>query len=117
MLPGEGMNTRRNRLRELAEFPFTKIQPPDFRVQIASARPSLFTRVFVETTNPSQLAMLPLVHVVRDLSHLGFVVCELPLRQVTDLARLESVGSVWKDDVRFHYPNPRPIPLGTGPAR
>ena len=110
------MVTRRSRLRELAEFPFTKIQPPDFRIQIASARPpTLLTRVFVGTTEPVSLRRQPSLRVIREYAHLGLVVCELPTEKVVDLARLDSVSSVWKDDVRLHYPNPRPIPMGTGP--
>ena len=32
---------RHSKLRELAEFPFTKIEPADFRVRIASAPPQM----------------------------------------------------------------------------
>ena len=106
------------RLRELAEFPFTKIQPRSFRMQIASAPPKRLTRILVGTLDVDELKQVAAVHVVRVYDHLGFVLCELPACSVAVVASLPSVASIW-DDNFVGCPSPsaaRPRFVGVGAA-
>jgi hypothetical protein len=113
---------QRNRLGELAEFPFTKIQPRDFRVRIASASPQLLTRVIITTSDPTALAKFYPVKVLEAFPHLSCVLCEVEAGEIKRLAGSDLVDSIQNDYLKvdvgheFHLTNKHPSVMGPGPA-
>jgi len=110
---------RKSRVQQLAEFPFNKIRPASFRLAVASASPRTLARVVVRTDYPSELQQIPTLQIIRRLTHLHCVVCELPARSVAGLAALPGVVTVW-DDHFVGWPSAdavRPAVMGHGPPR
>ena len=111
------------KLRELAEFPFTKIQPYDFRVQIASAHPQMLARVIITTSDPTALAKFYEVKVLQAFPHLSCVVCEVEAGEVRRLAASDLVDSIQNDYLKldvgrgFHLTNAYPRVMGPGTPR
>jgi len=111
------------RLRDLAEFPFTKIQPDDFRVQIASAHPQLLTRVIITTSDPVALAKVYQVKVLQAFPHLSCVLCEVEAGEIRRLAGSDLVDSIQNDYLKldvgrgFHLTNAYPRIVGPGTPR
>ena len=91
----------RHKLKELAEFPFTKIHPPDFRVQIASAPPTMLTRVLITTADPTSLAQHYPVKVLQLFPHLNVAVCEVPAGELRRLAESDLVEAIQNDVVKL----------------
>jgi hypothetical protein len=101
-------------LRELAEFPFTKINPYDFRVQIASAPPTMLTRVLITTSDPTSLAKCYPVKVLQLFPHLSVAVCEVPAGELRKLVESDLVDGIQNDVMKldvgfgFHLTNSYP---------
>jgi hypothetical protein len=88
--------------RALAAFPFTKLHPQSFRVEIASLnerelekRP---VRIWVETEDISKVVKTAgAARVIRTYPHLNLVYLEAYASQLASLVRSELVRSVWND--------------------
>jgi hypothetical protein len=110
--------TNRHGLRDLAEFPFSKIQPEDFRVRIASASPKLLTRVIITTSDPTALAKFYQVKILQAFPHLSCVLCEVAAGEIRRLASSDLVDSIQNDYLKvdvghgFHLTNAHPRIMG-----
>ena len=110
-------------LRDLAEFPFTKIQPPEFRVRVASAPPQLLLRVIITTSDLSALRTYYPVKVLQVFPHLSCAVCEVPAAEIRHLAASDLVDSIQNDYLKvdvvhgFHLTNRNPPTMGPGAPR
>jgi hypothetical protein len=88
--------------RELAAFPFAKLKPLDFRVEIAGMserelekRP---VKVWIETDDiNSVLKIAGFARIIRSYPHLGFVYLETYARELASLVASDLVRSVWND--------------------
>jgi hypothetical protein len=89
--------------RELAAFPFTKLRPESFRVQIAGlteseleARP---VKIWVETEDIAKIVKIAgAARIIRTYPHLNFVYLETYASQLASLVRSDLVRSVWNDE-------------------
>jgi hypothetical protein len=89
--------------RELAAFPFTKLRPESFRVQIAGlTEPELEARpvkIWVETEDIAKIVKIAgAARIIRTYPHLNFVYLETYASELASLVRSELVRSVWNDE-------------------
>ena len=89
--------------RELSQFPFTKLRPANFRVEIAGlAERELEThsvRIWVETEDITKIVKIAgAARIIRTYPHLNFVYLETYASQLASLVRSELVRSVWNDE-------------------
>jgi len=89
--------------RELAAFPFTKLRPESFRVQIAGlTEPELEARpvkIWVETEDIAKIVKIAgAARIIRTYPHLNFVYLETYASQLASLVRSDLVRSVWNDE-------------------
>jgi hypothetical protein len=97
-----GLNLVPSKIRELGEFPFTKLRPLSFRVEIASLQDEeLHTkkiRVWVETTNTAKIVKsIGFARVIRAYPHLNYVYLETYAHELASLVENDLVRSVWND--------------------
>jgi len=88
--------------RELAAFPFTKLNPPDFRVEIAGLAERELERrpvkVWVEVDDIGKvLKIAGFARVLRSYPHLNYVYLETYVRELASLVASDLVRSVWND--------------------
>jgi hypothetical protein len=88
--------------RQLGQFPFTKLKPFDFRVEIATLTTRELethpVRVWVEIDDISKAVEIAgFARVLRSYPHLGFVYLETYARELTSLVASDLVRSVWND--------------------
>jgi hypothetical protein len=113
---------RHNKWKELGEFPFTKIEPKDFRVRVAAAPPQMLARVIITTSDPSELTKFYPVKILQAFPHLSCVVCEVPAGEIKRLANSDLVDSIRNDSMRvdvgygFSLTNSNSRPMGPGVA-
>jgi len=94
----------RNELaRELAAFPFAKLKPLDFRVEIAGLSEreleKRLVKVWIETDDiTSVLKIAGFARIIRSYPHLGFVYLETYARELASLVASDLVRSVWNDE-------------------
>lgn len=113
--------------RELSEFPFRKLNPPDFAVRLTGmAEPELHEplRVWVETTNISRVVSLcGYVKVLMACPWIDFVLLETTGRDLGRLTASDLVRSVWNDSplksegCAVPSTNPRSITLAVRATR
>jgi hypothetical protein len=89
--------------RELSQFPFTKLRPRNFRVEIAGlTERELETcpvKIWVETDEITKIVKIAgAARIIRAYPHLNFVYLETYGSQLASLVRSELVRSVWNDD-------------------
>jgi hypothetical protein len=89
--------------RELAAFPFTKLRPESFRVQIAElTEPELEAhpvKIWVETEDIAKIVKIAgAARIIRTYPHLNFVYLETYASELASLVRSELVRSVWNDE-------------------
>jgi hypothetical protein len=89
--------------RELSQFPFTKLRPRNFRVEIAGlTERELETcpvKIWVETDEITKIVKIAgAARIIRAYQHLNFVYLETYGSQLASLVRSELVRSVWNDD-------------------
>lgn len=88
--------------RELAAFPFAKLNPLDFRLEIAALsegemekRP---VKIWIETDEVTKvLKIAGFARIIRSYPHLGFVYLETYARELVSLVASDLVRSVWND--------------------
>jgi hypothetical protein len=111
--------------RELGQFPFTKLRPANFRVEIASltereldARP---VKIWVETEDIAKIVKIAgAARIIRTYPHINFVYLETYASQLGSLVRSDLVRSVWNDEpvradgcvVTGTYSSALPLALG-----
>jgi hypothetical protein len=113
--------------RELSQFPFTKLRPANFRVEIAGlTERELETRpvkIWVETDDITKIVKIAgAARIIRTYPHLNFVYLETYASQLASLVRSELVRSVWNDEpvraegcvVARPYPGVRALASWTG---
>jgi hypothetical protein len=88
--------------RELSEFPFAKLHPQSFRVEIASLNERELekhpVRIWIETEDISKVVKTAgSAHVIRTYPHLNLVYLEAYASQLASLVKSELVRSVWND--------------------
>jgi len=88
--------------RELADFPFGKLYPADFRTQIASIPERDLekhpVRVWVETENIAKVIKLAgSARVLRVYPHLNYVLLQTYASELAGLVASDLVRSVWND--------------------
>jgi len=89
--------------RELSQFPFTKLMPHSFRVEIAGLtarelekRP---VKVWVEVDDIGKVVKIAgFARVLRSYPHLNFVYLETYASHLVSLVRSDLVRSVWNDE-------------------
>jgi hypothetical protein len=89
--------------RELAAFPFTKLKPDGFRIQIAGLskreldeRP---VKVWVETSDITRVVKTAgFARILRAYPHLNFVYLETYANELASLVASDLVISVWNDE-------------------
>lgn len=89
--------------RELSQFPFTKLMPWSFRVEIAGLtarelekRP---VKVWVEVDDIGKVVKIAgFARVLRSYPHLNFVYLETYASHLASLVRSDLVRSVWNDE-------------------
>jgi len=89
--------------RELAGFPFAKLKPDSFRVQIAGLserdlekRP---VKVWVETGDITKVVKtVGFARILRVYPHLNFVYLETYAKELASLVASDVVTSVWNDE-------------------
>ena len=89
--------------RELAEFPFAKLKPQSFRVQIAGLRERDLekqqVKVWIETSDiPKVVKAVGFARIIRVYPHLNFVYLETYASQLASLVASDVVSSVWNDE-------------------
>jgi hypothetical protein len=89
--------------RELGQFPFTKLRPADFRVEIAGLSEQELERhpvkIWVETDDIAKIVKIAgAARIIRTYPHLNFVYLETYASQLASLVRSELVHSVWNDE-------------------
>jgi len=113
--------------RQLAAFPFGKLRPAAFRLEIAGLTPQQLderiVRTWVQTGDiPKTLKALGSARVIRSFPHLDYVFLEASASQLAGLDTVESVTAIWDDTVsRVDGINvvdranqsPRPVAVGT----
>ena len=113
--------------RELSQFPFTKLCPANFRVEIAGlSERELETRpvkIWVKTDDIVKIVKIAsAARIIRTYPHLNFVYLETYASQLASLVRSELVRSVWNDEpvraegcvVARPYPSARALASWTG---
>jgi hypothetical protein len=88
--------------RELAQFPFTKLKPGSFRVQIASLtdqeREKHPVRIWIETGDITKVVKIAgSARILRTYPHLDLVYLEAYASQLASLVGSDLVRSVWND--------------------
>jgi hypothetical protein len=88
---------------ELAAFPFTKLRPESFRVQIAGlTEPELEAhpvKIWVETEDIAKIVKIAgAARIIRTYPHLNFIYLETYANELASLVRSELVRSVWNDE-------------------
>jgi hypothetical protein len=91
-----------NRIRELGEFPFSKLKPVDFRLKIAGLPDRELQmrkiKVWVETSDIVKVVKLVgFGRVIRAYPHLDYVYLETYANELASLVESELVRSVWND--------------------
>jgi hypothetical protein len=91
-----------SKLRELGEFPFTKLRPLSFRVEIASLQDEELQtrkiRVWVETKDTAKIVKsVGFARVIRAYPHLNYVYLETYAHELASLVENDLVRSVWND--------------------
>jgi hypothetical protein len=89
--------------RELSQFPFTKLMPHSFRVEIAGLtarelekRP---VKVWVQVDDIGKVVKIAgFARVLRSYPHLNFVYLETYASHLASLVRSDLVRSVWNDE-------------------
>jgi hypothetical protein len=89
--------------RELSQFPFTKLRPRNFRVEIAGLtereRETCPVKIWVETEDIAKIVKIAgAARIIRAYPHLNFVYLETYASQLASLVRSELVRSVWNDE-------------------
>jgi hypothetical protein len=89
--------------RELSRFPFTKLRPANFRVEIAGlTERELEThpvKIWVETEDITRIVKIAgVARIIRTYPHLNFVYLETYASQLASLVRSDLVRSVWNDE-------------------
>lgn len=90
--------------RELGLFPFTKLMPQSFRVEIASLTErqleSCPVKVWVEVDDIGKVVKIAgFARVLRSYPHLNFVYLETYASHLASLVRSDLVHSVWNDEL------------------
>ena len=88
--------------RELADFPFAKLKPQSFRVEIAGLSERELekcpVKVWIETDDITKaLKTAGFARIIRAYPHLGFVYLETYARELALLIASDLVRSVWND--------------------
>jgi hypothetical protein len=89
--------------RELSQFPFLKLRPANFRVEIAGlterelrARP---VKIWVETEDIAKIVKIAgAARIIRAYPHINFVYLETHASQLASLVGSDLVRSVWNDE-------------------
>lgn len=89
--------------RALAAFPFTKLHPPSFRVQIAGLSERELekhpVKVWVETGDITKVVKtVGFARILRVYPHLNFVYLETYANELASLVASDVVTSVWNDE-------------------
>jgi hypothetical protein len=92
----------RSKIRELGEFPFTKLRPLSFRVEIASLQDKELRtkkiRIWVETNDTAKIVKsVGFARVIRAYPHLNYVYLETYAHELASLVENDLVHSVWND--------------------
>ena len=88
--------------RELGQFPFEKLKPPSFRLEIASLPSreleSKTVRIWVKTDNVIKIIKLTgQAKILRVYPHLDYVLLETYAKELAALNDNDLVRSVWND--------------------
>jgi len=89
--------------RQLAAFPFRKLMPESFRLEIAGLTPKQLderqVRAWVSTHDiPKVLKAIGSVKLLRSFPHLDYVYLEVSASQLITFDGMAAVKSVWSDD-------------------
>ena len=89
--------------RQLASFPFTKLKPLSFRVEIAGLSEQQLERrpvkVWIETADITKVVRtVGFARILRVYPHLNFVYLETYASQLASLVASDLVRSVWNDE-------------------
>ena len=89
--------------RQLAAFPFQKLKPESFRLEIASLTPKQLderqVRAWVSTHDiPKVLKAIGSSKLLRSFPHLDYVYLEVSASQLITLDGIDVVKSVWSDE-------------------
>ena len=90
--------------RELSQFPFTKLRPRNFRVEIAGLtereRETCPVKIWVETEDIAKIVKIAgAARIIRTYPHLNFVYLETYASHLASLVRSDLVRSVWNDEL------------------
>jgi len=88
--------------RQLSQFPFTKLKPQSFRVQIAGLteqeREKLPVRIWIETQDIAKVVKIAgSARILRTYPHLDLIYLEAYASQLASLVASDLVRSVWND--------------------
>jgi len=88
--------------RELSQFPFTKLKPRSFRVQIASLTEQELekhpVRIWIETEDIAKVVKIAgSARILRTYPHLDLIYLEAYASQLPSLVGSDLVRSVWND--------------------
>jgi len=89
--------------RQLGAFPFQKLKPDSFRLEIASLTPKQLderqVRAWVSTHDiPKVLKAIGSSKLLRSFPHLDYVYLEVSASQLITLDGIDVVNSVWSDE-------------------
>ena len=89
--------------RELSQFPFTKLKPQSFMVEIAGLSKQQLekhpVKIWIETDEITKIVKIAgAARIIRAYPHLNFVYLETYASQLASLVRSELVRSVWNDE-------------------
>ena len=89
--------------RQLGAFPFQKLKPDSFRLEIASLTPKQLderqVRAWVNTHDiPKVLKAIGSSKLLRSFPHLDYVYLEVSASQLITLDGIDVVNSVWSDE-------------------
>ena len=89
--------------RQLAAFPFQKLKPDSFRLEIAGLTPKQLderqVRAWVSTHDiPKVLKAIGSSKLLRSFPHLDYVYLEVSASQLIMFDGIDVVNSVWSDD-------------------
>ena len=110
--------------RQLAAFPFRKLMPESFRLEIAGLTPKQLderqVRAWVRTHDiPKVLKAIGSSKLLRSFPHLDYVYLEVSASQLITLDGIDVVNSVWSDEPArveacvVDRSDPRSFPLAT----
>jgi len=110
--------------RQLAAFPFRKLMPESFRLEIAGLTPKQLderqVRAWVSTHDiPKVLKAIGSSKLLRSFPHLDYVYLEVSASQLIMFDGIDVVNSVWSDDPArveacvVDRSDPRSFPLAT----